>query len=210
MTVAVARVLWEDGRLRLPRLWRTAAVVAAVGIALVGTMLFYAGTISGLGQQTPIAFACALVLAVVVLGPADSLLQRSLGLRVVVLAGLVSYSLFLVHDPLVRGFRDWGLTLDGRSGFAVNLLVIGGLSFVLAALTYRFVEKPALGRKRRWQAGDEAGLGSSAPAEDESRAADSPAPFRPAVAAGPIADGAVRYRLQLSPHTDTTERGPTT
>ena len=120
----------------------------ALAVALVGTKLYYQGRIDGLDQQTPMALAFALLLSVVVLAPAESLLQRSLGLRVVVLAGLVSYSLFLVHDPLVRGFRDWGLTMDGRSGFLFNLFLIGGLAFTLAGLTYRFVEKPALARKR--------------------------------------------------------------
>ena len=53
-----------------------------------------------------------------------------------VFLGLASYSLFLVHDPIVRGFREWGLTVGGTGGFFVNLAVIAGLSVVLASLSY--------------------------------------------------------------------------
>ena len=88
---------------------------------------------------------------------------RWLSARPVVFLGLASYSLFLVHDPLVRGFRDWGLTLGGASGFAVNLVVIAGLSIAIASVSYLYVERPALARKRGWQDGDRAGLGSDAP-----------------------------------------------
>ena len=163
MAVAVAQVLYEDGRLRLPSWWRPAAVAAAVALALGGMKLFYEGILNGLTFQTPIAFGCALLLAVIVLAEPGSAPVRVLGSRAFVFAGLVSYSVFLIHDPLVRGFRDWGLTMDGRAGFVVNLLVIGGLTFALATVTYRYVEQPALARKRRWQASDSAGLGSAAP-----------------------------------------------
>ncbi len=72
--------------------------------------------------------------------------------------------------------------MDGRAGFVVNLLVIGGLTFVLATLTYRYVEQPALARKRRWQAGDSAGLGSSAPpGGDGSLAPGAPVPVHATV-----------------------------
>ena len=165
MVVAVASVVYEGEGIRFPA-WRVSAVVAAAVLALGGTKLNYDGRLNNLEQQTPMALACALLLAVVVFSSREGRLVRWLSLRWVVFAGLVSYGLFLVHDPIVRGFSDWGVTLDGRGGFLVNLALITIVSYGVATLIYLYVERPALARKRRWQAGDVAGLGSTAPPGD--------------------------------------------
>ena len=58
-----------------------------------------------------------------------------------------NYSLFLWHEPPQRLLHERGLTLDGSGGFVVNMVVLGVLSGLLSALTYRYVERPALRRK---------------------------------------------------------------
>jgi peptidoglycan/LPS O-acetylase OafA/YrhL len=151
MAAAVVRVRWEDGHFAPTRLWRPVAWLAVAVLLLGALKLYYSGTLSFLEYQTPIAAACGLVLALVVLADRSSPLVRLLGQRHMVAAGLASYSVFLWHDPLVRSFRDWGLTLDGSGGFVANLLLIGAVSGIASAATYRFVEKPALARKRSWQ-----------------------------------------------------------
>jgi peptidoglycan/LPS O-acetylase OafA/YrhL len=152
MALAVARVLWEDDRFALPRWWRPVALAAAAVFAIGGMKLYYQGTLSYLEYQTPIAVGCGLILGLVVLSEPTTRLHRFLDWRPVFAAGLASYSLFLWHDPLVRAFRDAGLTIDGRAGFFVNLALIGVVAGIASTLTYRFVEKPALARKRSWQA----------------------------------------------------------
>jgi peptidoglycan/LPS O-acetylase OafA/YrhL len=147
MALAVLRVLWEDGELRLPRWWQSAALAGAVGFAALAVKL-QGAFLSFLEYQTVMAVGCGFLLALVVFAERGSLLVRFLCWKPVLATGLASYSLFLWHDPLVRGLRDAGLTLPGRSGFLFNLLLIGVVSGVAAALTYRFVEKPALARKR--------------------------------------------------------------
>lgn len=171
MALAVARVLWEDGRLRLPAWWGAAALAGALGLALLSLKLYYSGVLSGLEYQTPIAAACALLLGLVVLAP-SSRLVRVLDSKPFFAAGLASYSLFLWHDPLVRGIRDAGLTLNGQAGFLVNLALIGFVSAVASTLTYRFVERPALARKRSWQREAQDRIA----AEPGERAAPAPAP----------------------------------
>jgi peptidoglycan/LPS O-acetylase OafA/YrhL len=155
MALAVLRVDSEDGLLRLPRLWRKAA--------LSGVLLSYAA-IWVYGESRPgwqnsyslantlAAFACALVLALVVLpadGAADSRFVRVLEARPLVATGVVSYSIFLWHEPLIRWLHDLGLTLTGAGGFLVDLVVAGAVIGVASALTYRFVEAPALRLKFR-------------------------------------------------------------
>jgi hypothetical protein len=47
--------------------------------------------------------------------------------------GVASYSFLLWHEPLVRWLAAHGMTLKGRSGFLVNLLIVSSLRGVLAA-----------------------------------------------------------------------------
>jgi peptidoglycan/LPS O-acetylase OafA/YrhL len=64
--------------------------------------------------------------------------------------GIISYSVFLWHHPLIRVARHHHLTFDGRSGLLLNLA-----SFVrdscLSFVTYRYrgARAPAQGRQRR-------------------------------------------------------------
>jgi peptidoglycan/LPS O-acetylase OafA/YrhL len=174
MSVAVLRVLWEDGRLRLPRFWRPATLFGAIAFTGGGLGLYLRGTLSQLEYQTPVAVACGLVLALVVFSAPETRLVRALTWRPIYAAGLASYSVFLWHDPFVRALRDWGVTSSGRTGFAVNVLLVAALTAVLSTLTYLFVEKPALARKRSWQR-----TGTAKPAE-------APHPESEPVAAQPL------------------------
>ena len=97
------------------------------------------------------ALAIALALATVVIADVG---RRPWSVRVLEAApltavGVVSYSLFLWHEPLQLWLRHNGLTAAGWAGLGLNLLVIAVLAGALSAVTYRFVEAPALRRKRR-------------------------------------------------------------
>jgi peptidoglycan/LPS O-acetylase OafA/YrhL len=154
MTLAVVMVSIEDGVLRLPRWWRipTYALLASLVCATVllvdrGVILTYKGAVP---YELLTGLAAVLLLALVVLPSADlstSVVTRILDTRVFVALGLVSYSLFLWHEPLQRWADARSLTLRGPLGFLVNLVSLGVVSLALAALTYRFVERPALARK---------------------------------------------------------------
>jgi peptidoglycan/LPS O-acetylase OafA/YrhL len=155
MALAVARVNLEDGRLRLPTWWRTAAAAGLVMVTLVTVLLTDRGRIQqyqgALVYETLVIVACALLLALVVLSVTASArppaLVRLLETRVFVAVGLASYSLFLWHEPVVRWLQQHRWTVGGSGGFWVNLVVLGVVSGVLSGLTYRFVERPALSRK---------------------------------------------------------------
>jgi peptidoglycan/LPS O-acetylase OafA/YrhL len=151
MALAVLRVLWEDGRLRLPRYWHAGCAAGATALVAAALGLRYRGVLDGLEYQTLVAAACALLLAIVVLSPPTAAVVRMLDRRAFVAVGLASYSLFLWHDPLLRWLREEGLTVAGRGGFVVNLVIVAALSGVASTITYRWVERPALRRKRAWQ-----------------------------------------------------------
>ena len=151
MALAVLRVLWEDGRLHLPNRWRPVSVAVSLVIALAAVKLYYSGVLGRVEAQSLIAFSCSLLVALVVLDPRESLALRLLCSKPLVATGLASYSLFLWHDPLLREFRDHGLTESGPTGFAFNLVLVGACAAIASTLTYRYVEKPALAKKRGWQ-----------------------------------------------------------
>jgi peptidoglycan/LPS O-acetylase OafA/YrhL len=152
MALAVLRADSEDGLLRLPRWWKKAVLLGALAAYAFVARANEGQQLSYSVRNTLIAALCALVLALVVLphGTAgDSRLVRVLETRPFVAAGVVSYSIFLWQAPLIRWLHGQGLTLAGAAGFIANLVVAAALTGVLSALTWRFVEAPALRLKFR-------------------------------------------------------------
>jgi peptidoglycan/LPS O-acetylase OafA/YrhL len=150
MVVAVLRVDSEDGLLRLPSWWRWAALAAIPAIGIPVTALTSAGLLNFYVYGTLTALALGLALALVVLPRIGGGLSRAVAVlewRPLVAVGLVSYSLFLWHEPLQRWLQLHGLTVGGGAGFLLNLAVLAAVSGVLSMLTYRYVELPALRRK---------------------------------------------------------------
>jgi peptidoglycan/LPS O-acetylase OafA/YrhL len=150
MTLAVVRVLWEDGRLRLPRRFGLATAVAIAALLSAAVVLRDRSVLSALDIQTPIAAACALTLGLVIFSSPRSPLVRFLTWRPVFALGVASYSVFLWHYPLIQWLDSEGVSLEGRAGFAANLALIAALTVLASTITYRFVERPALARKRSW------------------------------------------------------------
>jgi len=156
MALAVVYVGLQHELVRLPGRWPLLAVAAAAAAAVSTLLAVDRGLIDKTmaAYQLPMSLACTLLLAVVVLpdqATPRSRLLEVLTSRPLVAVGLASYSLFLWHEPLQRLLHERGLTLDGTGGFVVNLAVLGVLSGLLSALTYRYVERPALRRKTRRQ-----------------------------------------------------------
>jgi peptidoglycan/LPS O-acetylase OafA/YrhL len=146
-------VLWAAttlGLVRLPRWWRPAAVTGLISAALLAVGLTDRGILDryqgAFQYEALLSLSCVLLIALVVLPSEDRdarpLLIRLLELRPVVAIGLVSYSLFLWHEPVIRSLQQRGLTLGGPQGFVINLILAALVSGLLAALTYRFVEAP--------------------------------------------------------------------
>ena len=161
MLLAVLTVHVEDGRIRLPRGWWPITAVGFLALAGLTAVAFDKGSINQYVYDSLMAAACGLFLSLVVLGgfaggqrPAP---VRWLEARPIVWVGVVSYSLFLWHEPIIWWLRDRGLLASGggAAGFLLNLVIVGSVSLALSALTYRLVELPALRRKARTPTRDE-------------------------------------------------------
>ena len=68
----------------------------------------------------------------------NNYLYNFLSNRVLIFIGLISYSLYLWHQPLLAFFRIYNLYTLNNSQIFVLIIV----SFILAYLSWRFVEKP--------------------------------------------------------------------
>ncbi|HEV2271648.1 MAG TPA: acyltransferase family protein [Steroidobacteraceae bacterium] len=126
---------------------RPLKAVARNILALLGVVLI-AGSALRIHSDMPFpgalaAPACVGAFLVILAGrDGTSLTGRLLSWRPIAFVGLISYSLYLWHWPLIVFQRDYGLLLiPGAPDREQKLLVIG-CSFVLGTISWRFIEQP--------------------------------------------------------------------
>ncbi|MEU4233684.1 acyltransferase [Nonomuraea sp. NPDC026600] len=142
---------WERGT---GGLWPVAATAALVALAPVWAIE------SGWWWVEPDVWITTIVLAGVTFAGGMALRGRRVP-RVLTWLGLVSYSLYLVHHPLLKFFVEVSGDLR-RSPLPLQLgMAVLAMTLVLlaSALAYRFIEKPmqAFGRRRRWRSSGSTG-----------------------------------------------------
>jgi peptidoglycan/LPS O-acetylase OafA/YrhL len=178
MVVAVLSVQIADGRLRLPAHWRALVTGLGLLIFIPCAWTMHQGEQSYLLQNTGEALALALIFAAIVVPEAtDASISRPVRLLEsppLIAVGVVSYSVFLWHLPIIYWLSDHGLTVAGWGGLLVNLAIVTVVVGALSALTYHFVERPALRRKHSMQTPEPASREAGEPTARTGRA-DEPA-----------------------------------
>ncbi|QWG24529.1 acyltransferase [Bradyrhizobium sediminis] len=132
--------LLSIGFLPAPRtaFWKTAC--GATGMLLVLGAIFLGSPSAPLLLMTALAsIGATLVIASSERG--ISAVGRLLSLRPIVFIGLISYSLYLWHWPLIVFQRTDGLLLAESSGFVARLVLVAA-SAGIAFLSWKFVEMP--------------------------------------------------------------------
>ena len=114
-------------------------VVALAGLGLV------IGSVFLLDRTQPYPSVLSLLptagtALIIVFAQKNTLVQRLLSLRVFVGIGLISYSAYLWHQPLLAGARH--LSVHPKAVPSTILFSTIGLTFACAFLTFRFVEQP--------------------------------------------------------------------
>jgi len=122
-------------RLKAPRL---ASPLGLLGLALI------AASMLKLNAATPFPGAAALApclgaALVIYAGECGGLIARLLSWRPLAFVGLISYSLYLWHWPLIALTR---IATGAEDLTHVQQAAIAGLSLVLATLSWRYVEQP--------------------------------------------------------------------
>ena len=129
----------------------------ALGLLLVATtpvagptLLVPATAAAGLTKNLVYVLVATLVILPGVLGPRGTAYERRMSHRSLRHLGAVSYSLFLVHMPILQ-LVMWLTGYELFGGHLVPILLLTlALSLVAAELLYRLVELPALRLRSRW------------------------------------------------------------
>jgi peptidoglycan/LPS O-acetylase OafA/YrhL len=124
---------------RLPRLLRRSDLWVATGVAL---WMVHAWLWS---HNELLALGCFLVLAACVLPLDRGLATTVLQLRVLGLVGMVSYSIYLWHAPIVEA-----LARVVPAGFPGLLVASVAASLAVGTVSYAVVERPFLLLRRSW------------------------------------------------------------
>ena len=120
-------------------------LLAGLGMAMILASVFFYDTATPFPSVWTLLPVVGTALVILYAAPGTGV-ARALSLRPVVAVGLVSYSAYLWHQPLFAFARIRSLTEPSH-------LVMAGLcllTFVLAALSWRFVEQPFRRSNARW------------------------------------------------------------
>ncbi|MFG6487504.1 acyltransferase family protein [Roseateles sp. BYS78W] len=124
------------GVFRLAPAWFADLVAVCAMAALCCALIFTdSGRFPWPGALMPVVAVAALIL--VILARPEGLIPRMLSLRPMTATGKLSYSLYLWHWPVIV-FGRWTSGMERPSESLIAL----ALSFVLAYLSFRFVESP--------------------------------------------------------------------
>ena len=114
-------------------------------LLLLGTMLLGSSSVPLLVMTSLASIGAALVIASSERGL--SVAGRLLSLRPIVFIGLISYSLYLWHWPLIV-FQRTDATVCLRASSTTSALVLIVVSVGIACLSWKFVELPFRARAR--------------------------------------------------------------
>jgi peptidoglycan/LPS O-acetylase OafA/YrhL len=99
-----------------------------------------------------------------VIGGRPGLARRTLASRPFVWLGVVSYSFYLWHQPIIKAVPKRWYALHGPWASFATISLELGLSLVAAAISFRFVERPGILLGRRFRGLRRAGQVTPAPA----------------------------------------------
>jgi peptidoglycan/LPS O-acetylase OafA/YrhL len=121
------------------RITRELAGLAGIGLILGSSLLYRTATVfPGLAALVPCAGA---VLVIAAGRDGECWIGRALSLRPVVFVGLISYSLYLWHWPIIV-FSSFGMTLISGLARRESQLLVFCASLIAATLSWQFVERP--------------------------------------------------------------------
>jgi peptidoglycan/LPS O-acetylase OafA/YrhL len=147
MVAGVAAVLIGSGTLVVRAGARRAMLVAAAVLVAAATAARAAELVPSATYETLAAIGFGLLMLSLATGERSRIVVP-LESRPLVFVGLVSYSVFLWHEPVTRWLAARGATLDGVVGIPVNLALVLALVLPLSYASYRLVERPAMGLRR--------------------------------------------------------------
>ena len=124
----------------------TGARILLAGSALV--LIGFAVVVSSVYSTSLVGAGAAAIVLVTVLpdanGRSSNLLARVLEFNPLWYLGLISYSMYLWHTPVIWWIRERGLYEDSPIGVLISCTVVLVVTVALSTITYFAVERPAL------------------------------------------------------------------
>ncbi len=143
MAAAVVAVLLANGTVRP----RRAALTGALALVAFATPAHALDEISTALYEGVAAVAFALITLGLATGE-QGRLARPLEHTTLVFIGLISYSVFLWHEPVTRWLASTGPTVNGAIGVPINLALVLAIVIPLSFVSYRLLELPAMSLRR--------------------------------------------------------------
>ena len=128
----------------IPPLKKAQSLISMIGLTLIiiGVLFLEAQPFPGIRAMLPCLGAALIIYSG--LGEKQSFVHRALSLKPVVFIGLISYSLYLWHWPLIIFTKS----LFGSELTPLAQILLALASFICAIISYYLVEKPT--RKINW------------------------------------------------------------
>ncbi len=121
---------------------RISAIAALIALPLMAGFALPPSEGKSLGIQL-LTVAATVIIISDVCANLTSAITTLLSRRLPVYLGSISYGIYLWHDPL-----SW-LASEYDAALGFRILIIGGGGIALAAISYRYLERPALALKQR-------------------------------------------------------------
>jgi peptidoglycan/LPS O-acetylase OafA/YrhL len=107
-------------------------------ISIVLIFIFLLFSLSDDHQKYMILSAAFITAVILLFVTEESWLYRILTLRILVFIGLISYSLYLLHQPAIVFLRNWSVPEPSKIDYAALIILI----FILSIISYLLVERP--------------------------------------------------------------------
>lgn len=123
--------------------YRGTLALRLVGFAGILVLAFF-GQAIGLYFHTLFSVAFILIVASTVLAPIGSSFQRLMQTKPLLTLGLISYSLYLWHEPILRELGARNVLISQEpAAFLRNVLILLPLALIAATASYWIIEYPA-------------------------------------------------------------------
>lgn len=141
MTLAVI-VAARDGRPVLRGAWPSVARIAGLGVVAAGGLVTHTDSWGQVVFHDIAAVGWFLLLASTVLGSPGQAWSRVLSWRGLTWLGLLSYSTYMWHEPIMMLLEHTGFTTRSGSALALTTLLVLVVSVAAGWLSYHVIEKP--------------------------------------------------------------------
>ncbi|MCW2809204.1 MAG: acyltransferase [Marmoricola sp.] len=141
MALAVVVAL-RDGRPMFSGIWPSVLRVTGLGVITVGAVLSHPGSWGQVVFHDVAALGWLLLLASTVLGAPGQLWSKMLSWNVLTWLGLISYSTYMWHEPVMMLLEHIGLINRSAEGLPISIAIVVLFSVGVGWVSFHVIERP--------------------------------------------------------------------